>query len=232
MEQTIAEHMMELKKQFVWIIIPIVSIFIVAFAMSPLIIKSLIEYIALEANVVTLTPFEGINTSIMISGVITLVLSIPFILYSLYRFSKPALSKNVDTLIVKNILTIMLLAVFGMCFGIFIFSKMVLNTLLNYNIANPMWSINSIIKFVMVSGLAMALVMQTIIVIPTLNKMGMINIMKMKESRWIIVIFILILSAMVTPPDVVSQVFMFIPFYGSIELGMLLSKRKEEIKKC
>lgn len=228
MKLTIEEHIKELRKQFIWLLLPIVLIFIVSFIMSPFIINNIINYLNLNINVVTLNPFEGINTALIVAGVLTIILSIPFILYSLFQFSKSTFNKEIKKKVLINILIILMLAVFGILFGIFVFSKMVLNTLLNYNIANPMWSVSSIIKFIMMSGLIMAFIMQITIILPTLNKMGFINIIKLKESRWLMIIGTLIVSAIITPPDIISQIFVFIPFYGSIELGMLFCKKRRQ----
>ena len=227
------EHFRVLRKEFAWVLIPSALIFAVSLVLSPLMIISLISYLNLGSeSVVTLSPFEGINTMILLSGMITLTLSMPLLLFSLYRFSKPALSNQVMRGMKQYVVWSAVIAVFGIVFGIFLFSKLVLLTLSSsYQIASPMWSVMSIVKFVIVSGLSIALFMQIIILLPALKKLGLINVKSLKEKRWLIIIVILVVCAMITPPDVISQLLLFIPSYGSFELGLLLSKVGGE-QKC
>jgi len=222
--QTISEHLKELRKEFTWVLIPCILIFIVTLGFSKYIIKELISYYQLSNAIVTLTPFESINTMITLSTCITVILSLPFILYSLYRFCKPTLNKQVQKAIKYNILYCLVLALGGLLFGLFIFSKMVLTTLLKYQVANPMWGVGSVIAFIITTSIILALVMQIIIIIPTLSKLGILNIKYLKQNRLIIMLIVITLSAFITPPDVVSQLFMFIPFYGSMELGLFITK--------
>lgn len=226
-QQTISEHLKELRKQFTWVLIPCILIFIVSLSFAPYIIKGLISYYQLSSQIVTLSPFESINTMITLSTCITVVLSLPFILFSLYRFCKPVLNKKLRKAITHNILYCLGLALFGLLFGLLIFSKMVLSTLLKYQVAQPMWGVNGVIMFIITTSIILALAMQIIIVIPTLSKLGILNIKYLKQNRLIIMLVIITLSAFITPPDVVSQLFMFIPFYGSMELGLFITKWTE-----
>lgn len=233
-EKTIREHMNDLKKYFLWMFLPAVVIFVILFLLSPYMIEWLINYFGISMqNVVSLTPFDGIQARLTISGQLTLLLMIPILLFGLYKFSEVSLSKRVKKRVKYYFLGSLIVAVVGMFFGIFIFSKLVLGNLINnYQIVNPMWGIRNLMSFVFVSGVSLALMMQTIILIPVLNDMGLLDVEKMKKCRLFVLLGVFIVAAFITPPDVVSQFLMVIPFYGSFELGMLLTKIKfKEVKK-
>jgi sec-independent protein translocase protein TatC len=59
----------------------------------------------------------------------------------------------------------------------------------------------------------------------------MVDKNKLNSLRPLIIVGILIVSAFITPPDIISQAIMFIPVYLSYETGMLLSKNKKEVKR-
>jgi len=227
-EVTYREHFKELRKKFLWILFPALAIFVLTFLFSKKIISSLMNYVNIPLeSVVSLTPFESIQTSLMLSGFTTLLFIFPMFLFSFYNFTKPAMNKKVKSTTRKYLYGCTFFALVGFTFGIVVFSRMVLNTLIStYQLTNPMWSVMSIVKFIMKSSLSLAVIMQTCMIIPALNNMELINVKKLKKFRPLIIISVLILSAIITPPDIVSQVIMAIPFYGSFELGMLLSKDK------
>jgi sec-independent protein translocase protein TatC len=72
---------------------------------------------------------------------------------------------------------------------------------------------------------------QTPIAIYFLNRTGLVSIKALKRSRKYVILLIVILAAIVTPPDVISQVMLAIPIYALFELGILLSWLAERRKK-
>ncbi len=232
-EETISEHIKDLKKGILWIGGIGLVLFIILFSFAPSMINFLTNYYGIEpSNLAALSPFENLNSRINFTGGLTLAFMFPLILLGLYNFSKETLPKKVR----KNAGIIMIgsffLALIGILFGVFIFSKMVLGTLMtSHLLATPVWSIQSVIGFVSLSSLALAIMMQTTIIIPSLNSIGLLNVNKMKKYRLFILCGILIISALITPPDIISQIIMTVPIYMSFETGMLLTKfNKQEVK--
>jgi len=225
-EKTISEHIKDLKKGTLWIGGTGLVLFIILFSFAPTMINFLTNYYGIApSNLASLSPFENLNSRINFTGGLTLAFMFPLILFGLYNFSKETLPKKVK----KNAGIIMtssfFLALIGVLFGVFVFSKMVLGTLMtSHLLANPVWSIQSVIGFVSLSSLALAVMMQTTIIIPSLNSIGLLNMDKMKKYRLVILLGVLIVSALITPPDMISQVMMTIPIYMSFETGMFLTK--------
>ena len=182
-EPFVKEHLKELSQKFLWIIIPAFAIFILTFIYSKTIITSLMSYINIPIeSVVSLTPFESLQTSLSLSGFITLLFIFPMFIFSFYRWTASAMSTKTNKITRKYLYGCFTFAVLGFAFGVFIFSRMVLGTLIStYQLTNAMWSIKSVISFVMVSSLSLALIMQTTMIIPALSNMKLLNVKEMKK---------------------------------------------------
>ena len=224
--KTKKEHRGDLKKGFLSIIIIFVIFIFLFFYLSPIILDYLLSYLEIPPeNIVALTPFENIQTRFSIAFGLSLALLLPAIILSIYNFCKPALPENVQNKSFNFLFKSISLAILGILFGVFVFSKFTLNTLMNsYSLANPMWSVSSLIEFITTSSVSFALIFQIVWIIPSLSSFGVIKIKKLKEYRLVVLLIIFIISAIITPPDFTSQIIMTIPFYTCYELGILLSK--------
>ena len=230
MEKTVREHLKDLRRYLLIVIIPFVCLFFVLFFLSPTISNYLIEFLDIH-NIVTLTPTESISTQINMALALTFVLIIPLFILSIYSFVKDEINKNIRKKVLKYVFSSYFLAIGGVLVGVAFFSKIIFALFLSSNIANPMWSIRSIVQFVIFSSVAFAVIMQIMIIIPVLSSAGIINTKSLRKARLPILIIILFLSAIVTPPDFISQILMAIPIYLSFELGLLITKLKGGMRK-
>ena len=85
------------------------------------------------------------------------------------------------------------------------------------------WTFQKYISFVSLLMLVFGLAFQTPIVIFILNRTGLVPLDALKSTRKFVILGIFFLAAVVTPPDVISQVTLAIPLYALYELGILLS---------
>ena len=146
----------------------------------------------------------------------------------MFRFSKEVIGEKIYKKSKGLILKSYLLGIFGLFMGVFVFSKLILNNLLtSYTITNASWSILSVFSLIIKLGIAMAIGVQLILIIPSLINIGLVKKDSMKSLRPIVLVMVLIISAIVTPPDVISMFLMSLPIYVSYEAGMLLSKLQE-----
>lgn len=221
-EKTIGEHLKELRKQVLLIFIPITLVFFLAFYLSEPIVNWLLTYYTFS-NVVSLTPLESISTQIRVSLCISILLLLPLLFSALYKFVKPAIPLKILTGMRRDIIISYSLAVIGFVLGLLIFSKLILTMLLQTNIVETMWSIKSLMDFSISIAISLALVLQIIILLPILKRLG-IDVNVLKKYRLPLFALIIIVSAIITPPDLISQLMLAIPIYGSFELGLLFSK--------
>lgn len=233
---TVKEHLNELKKKIVQIVIAAIIIFFIGFTISETLILHLIQYFELELFV--LAPLEFIKTQLMTALYITIALLIPFILIQTYIFSKPIMRERTKKKITIYFIYSLLLAIIGFLFGVLIFSRFSLSFFATLPVElTAFWGVYSAIMFIIVSGFAFALTTQLIIIIPLLVKAEIVDINTFKKSRAVVIILALAISAIVTSPDPITQVLMSVPMYICFEAGIIISMlqgkppSREEIEK-
>jgi len=229
----VKEHLKELKVEAYKLALPLVILFIIFFTLAKPIVNFLLTYYNIPINsIVSLNPFESLQTSLMIAGSLTLLFSFPMILNSIFNYCKEMIPTKILKKSKKIISISYILALMGVSFGIFIFGKLVLNNIItSYTLTTASWGIMSVFSFIITSSITLGLAMQIILIVPALEKIGLITKKGLKRSKPFVFIGILILSALATPPDITSMLIMSIPIYGAYELGIILTKfHKEEIQ--
>lgn len=185
-------------------------------------------------------PFEIQNRtmdgqlSVMIWTCITagFILSFPWILYQLWGFISPALYKNEKKYAKTFIFVSSLLFFLGVLFGYFILVPMSINFLANFTISSLVENqidVNSYMGLVKTTSLATGLVFELPIIIFFLAHLGLVNDQFLKDYRKYAYVLILIVAAVVTPPDVISQIIVSIPmvilYEGSIFIAKFITKK-------
>lgn len=172
--------------------------------------------------------------SVMIWTCITagFIIAFPFILWEFWKFIGPALYQN-EKKYAKTFLVISSFLFFlGVMFGYFVLVPLSINFLSNFTISNVVENqidINSYISLVKTTSLATGLVFELPVIIFFLTYLGLITDQFLKEYRRYAYVLILIVAAVVTPPDVISQVIVSIPlimlYEGSIVIAKFITKR-------
>ncbi len=85
------------------------------------------------------------------------------------------------------------------------------------------WTLQRYVAFITMLMLVFGLAFQTPIAIFILTRTGLVSLAALKKSRKFVFLGVFIIAAVVTPPDVVSQVLLGIPLYALFELGILIS---------
>lgn len=182
--------------------------------------------------------FSIINTSVAgqfnlhlrVSLATAFVITVPYLLWELWRFVKPALTENEKRGSRLFVFWVSLCFFSGLLFGYFIIVPLALNFLLNYT-ASPdivnMIDINSYLSTVLGTTVACGLVFQLPLLVWFLARMGVLSSAFMKKYRRHAIIILGVFSAVITPPDALSMVLVLLPMYGLYEIGIRLAARVE-----
>lgn len=209
-----------------WVVIPSIIIFVVVFTQIGGLLSTLLNYYNIP--VVSLSPSESIEAMMNLSLAAALLFFIPAFVYQMFSFSKELIPQKTYKGVLMRSLFGFVLTFGGFFVGITYFGKLVLNGLMTYNIGVPMWSLATVLKLTCLLGVGLAISMQMTWFIPVITKSELIKKKDIKKLRPFLIVGIMIISALVTPPDVYSMFLMMIPLYGSFEVGLLFSKRTQE----
>ncbi|MBR6092508.1 MAG: twin-arginine translocase subunit TatC [Bacteroidales bacterium] len=256
-QMTFGEHLDELRKVLMHIGIAFVLLFIALFTffkgdiinivfypsesdfITNRLFARLAELTGTEALKINANPLNLYNTKIAgqfmlhikASAVGALVIAFPYIIGQLWVFVKPALSptmKRRTRLIVWKIVFWFFL---GVAFSYFVIAPLGINFLANYEANGSIQNIidvSSYISTVLGVCLAAGLVFQLPLLIRLLASIGIITSAWLRKNRKIAIVVILALSALITPPDIISQLLIFVPFYILYEYGIRIAKNIEK----
>lgn len=164
-------------------------------------------------------------THLQISFYFGSLISSPYIVYQLFGFIKPALFESEKKYFVLILFAIYVLFSIGLIMNYFIIFPISLRFLgtyqLNEAVANTV-SLNSYTSSFLLLSLAMGLVFEFPAISFILGKMGIIDANTLKRYRKYAFVIILIVSALITPPDVFSLILMTIPLYVLYEFSIFI----------
>jgi sec-independent protein translocase protein TatC len=165
---------------------------------------------------------------IKISLIAGLILAFPYIFYEIWKFIKPALYLKELKKARGAVLFISILFFVGVLFGYFVICPMSINFLINYQVSDL--AVNNIqlmsyISLVASICLASGIMFELPAIVLFLTNLGLLTPEFLKKYRRHSIIVILIVAAIITPPDVFSQILVTIPLLALYELSIGLSKR-------
>ena len=161
----------------------------------------------------------------LIGGVI---LAFPYIFSQIWGFVKPGLKSGEKNVSRGVIFFSTLLFFIGVMFGYFLVSPLCVQFFGNYSMSESIQNnitINSYISIITTTTFFTGLFFQLPIVVYLLTKLGVLSPELVKKVRKHALVAILIMSAIITPPDIISQILVSIPILGLYEASILVSKR-------
>jgi sec-independent protein translocase protein TatC len=259
-EMSFLEHLEELRWHIVRSVLAVLLIAIVAFIFNEIVFDIVIlapknpdfwtnrmfcsfaEKVNVPALCINSRPFEIINiqmagqfmTHILVSIIAGVILAFPYIFWEFWMFFKPALYSSEKKHASGAVFFSSLLFILGVLFGYFLIVPLSVHFLGSYNVSAEVTnqiSLRSYISTVSSITLAAGLIFQLPILAFFLTKVGLIDPPFLKKYRRHSVVVILALSAIITPPDIFSQVMVCFPLLFLYEIGILISRsviRREE----
>lgn len=183
----------------------------------------------------SLAPADGLTSYIKIALIAGLILSSPWVFYQIWMFIAAGLYPHEKKYVQTAIPFSTVLFVSGALFFLLYVAPWTLKFFIVFNKGalgiNSNFTFTDYISFITMLMLVFGVAFQTPIAIFILTKTGLVTIQALGKSRKFVILIIFIVAAIVTPPDVVSQVTLAIPLYALFELGILLSWLSERKKK-
>lgn len=257
-EMTFGEHLDELRKILIRVALVFALLFIVLFTMKGVVLKVVFAPItpefptnrlftwlatAMGSDALNIHP-ENVQLfnnkmagqfmlHIKSSVVGALVVAFPFLIWQLWLFVKPALPPHQRKQSIRYVLETPIWFILGLLFGYYVLAPLAINFLGNYSVSEEISNIidvGSYMSTVLGVTFAAALAFQLPLLIRLLATIGLITSESMRQYRKVAVVALLVFAAIITPPDVVSQILIFVPCYALYEYGITIAKHIEARK--
>ena len=227
-KQALLEHFKALRKTVIVSVVSIVIAFaIVFFGFSKQLVTLLMVPInARGIELVFISLYETFVVELKLSFLAGAILVSPVVFWQIWKFVKPALYPRERRTVIKMFSVTVFLFLLGALFGYFIVFQMAVNFFLAYNegIAAPFISIERYTTFLTSFLLPFGLAFQLPVVMVLLTRKGIIEIATFRRCRKFIIFGIVVVSAMLTPPDGISMLMLALPLIFLFELGLVVSR--------
>ncbi|PCE64892.1 twin-arginine translocase subunit TatC [Sediminicola luteus] len=164
------------------------------------------------------------------------IISFPYVLYEMWKFISPGLYEKERRGAKGFIFIASLLFFIGVLFGYYVVSPLSIRFLGSYQVAEEVFNdidLSDYIALVRTSVIACGIIFELPIIIYILTKIGLVTPDMMKKYRKMALVVVLILSAVITPPDVTSQIIVALPVLVLYQVSIYISGRvlKKEAKR-
>ncbi len=237
-EDTFISHLVELRTRLLRAVITVVGIFIVLFtypgasAIYDVLAQPMMSSLPEGTRMIA----TGVITPFMVPVKVTLmasfVLALPVVLYQAWAFIAPGLYNHEKKLALPLIMTSTLLFMAGMAFCYFVVFRTVFHFIASFapQSITPAPDIEAYLGFVMTMFMAFGITFEVPIAVILLVKTGVVTVAKLREIRGYVIVGAFVIAAVVTPPDVVSQILLAAPLCLLYEIGILAASliKKQE----
>lgn len=198
------------------------------FYFSPKVLQYLIK-ILVSNNKLTLNyfaPMEVFIIQIKLALLMAVIAAFPYIIRQLWEFILPALYEHERKFIRNSVFLSSLLFICGVVFCLFMILPLIIRFGMSFAGDNiqAMFGISNIINLALWLCFTFGLMFQVPLIVHLLIKWGILSYETVSSKRPYVVVILLVLAALLTPPDIISQILLFTPTYLLFELGLVFSK--------
>ncbi|MCB9189625.1 MAG: twin-arginine translocase subunit TatC [Flavobacteriales bacterium] len=182
----------------------------------------------------SINPTGQFSVSMYFSFIGGFIVMFPFVFFQLWGFIRPALKETEFKVARGSVFWASLLFLLGIAFGYFLVSPLAVQFFGTFNVAEGVtnnFTINSYLSLITTTTLFSGLFFELPMVIMILSKLGIVSAEFLKKYRKHALIIVLIISAIITPPDVISQILVAIPVMLLYEIGIIVARSIESSRK-
>lgn len=227
-EQPFVQHLIELRDRLIKTVIAmaiaaaVLAIYPGPAALYDLLAAPLVAHLPKGATLIATSVISPFMVPLKILLMAAFLLALPVVLYQLWAFVAPGLYTHEKKLVLPLVISSTVLFFIGVAFCYFFVFGQVFAFIQGFApksiTAAP--DIEAYLSFVMTMFIAFGLAFEVPIVVIVLARMGLVSVQKLKDFRGYFIVLAFIVAAIVTPPDVVSQLALAVPMCLLYEVGI------------
>ena len=231
-QETFISHLIELRSRLVRAVAVVLAIFVVLFiwpgsgpiydALALPLMSALPEGARMIA-IGVITPFM---VPVKVTALVAFMIALPYVLYQAWAFVAPGLYEHEKKLALPLVIGSTALFLLGVAFCYFFVFGRVFAFIHGFapKSITPAPDIEAYFSFVITMFLAFGVTFEIPIVVIVLVRMGLVSVEKLRDARPYVIVGAFIIAAVVTPPDVLSQLLLAIPMCLLYEAGLILAR--------
>ena len=230
-EETFISHLVELRDRIIRAGIAVIVVFLGLVYWAPnifrLLARPLMENLPKGGKMIVTDVTGSFFVPMKVTMLVAFVIALPIVLYQIWAFVAPGLYQHEKKLIAPLVGSSYTLFLCGMAFAYFVVFPTIFRVMAHYNAplgAEMSTDIDNYLSFVLTMFIAFGVTFEVPIVVVPLVRMGLLTIKKLKEIRPYVVVGAFVVSAVVTPPDVFSQLILALPLIVLYEAGIIAAR--------
>ena len=228
-ESSLVSHLEALRRalirSFVALAIGIVPLFLA----SPYVLDCFCEQITLQSGITLhyFSPMEVFLLQLKIAALLDVVLFSPYIAWNIWQFVLPALYEKEKRFIRSIVGLTSMLFIAGVAFCLIVCFPLIVQFGMSFagETLTPVFGVSNLISLALWLSLAFGCMFQFPLVTYALIRGGIVSYETICDKRPYVVIAILVVAALLTPPDILSQIILGAPTYLLFEAGLLAARR-------
>jgi sec-independent protein translocase protein TatC len=223
-------HLQELRKRLIHSFIAVGAGFALCYLFAQkifdILATPLLDIMPTDGSLVFTSVAEAFFTYMKVAFIAGLILASPFVLYQVWAFVAPGLYRHEKKYVVPFVLAGTFFFAVGILFAYYVALPVGFKFLLGFatDFIKPLPSMREYLSFTIKFLLAFGLVFEFPVVLVLLARIGVVDAKTLGRQRKYAILLIFIFAAILTPPDIVSQVILALPMIGLYELSIFLSR--------
>ncbi len=228
-EQTLVDHLSDLRTCLIRSVIAVIIGTALSWMFSEKIfdfVRAPIQSFLPEGGLIFTAPMDKFLAHLKVSMLSGVIFSCPIWLFQVWGFVAPGLYKNEKKYGLSFILFGSLLFLIGVSFVYFVVYPNAFEFLLNFGgtADKAMITISDYLSFFTLTTLMFGFAFELPLILTILGMMGIVDSVFLKKHRRYAILILAVLSAFITPPDIVSMLCLIVPLIGLYELSIVLVK--------
>ena len=231
LQETFLSHLFELRDRVIKSALAIIAVFVCLVYWAPdifhLFAQPLLEALPAGGKMIVTDVTGSFFVPMKVTMLVAFLIALPVVMYQLWAFIAPGLYLHERKLILPLVVSSYSLFIIGMAFAYFLVFPTVFKFMASYNAplgAEMSTDIDNYLSFAMTTFLAFGITFEVPVVVVVLVRMGIVPLAKLREIRPYVIVGAFVISAVVTPPDVLSQLLLAVPMTLLYELGLLIAR--------
>ena len=230
-EETFISHLVELRDRIIRAGLAVIVVFIGLVYWAPdifkLLARPLMQNLPRDGKMIVTDVTGSFFVPMKVTMLVAFVIALPFVLYQIWAFVAPGLYQHEKKLVAPLVGSSHVLFLGGMAFAYFVVFPTIFRVMAHYNAplgTDMTTDIDNYLSFVLAMFIAFGVTFEVPIVVVLLVRMGVLTVKKLKEIRPYVTVGAFGVSAVVTPPDVFSQLILAIPLILLYEAGIIAAR--------
>ncbi|PLZ01378.1 twin-arginine translocase subunit TatC [Burkholderia sp. WAC0059] len=230
-EETFISHLVELRERIIRAGASVIVVFVALVYWAPdifrLLARPLMQNLPQGGKMIVTDVTGSFFVPMKVTMLVAFVIALPVVLYQIWAFVAPGLYQHEKRLVAPLVGSSYALFLCGMAFAYFVVFPTIFRVMAHYNAplgAQMTTDINNYLSFVLTMFMAFGVTFEVPIVVVLLVRMGILSVKKLRQIRPYVVVGAFIVAAVVTPPDVFSQLILALPLIVLYEAGIIAAR--------